>query len=155
MDFKEYLNELNNIDVAQARTAHEPTNRSDSSIHNPEVKASINQHLNSSIAGEPIMNPHEGMQRVRKVLHMYGFDLPALYFADHDGDELDFELYQYGRESEEPDAFLYLIYVSNKMGSYDFYAEVVDSEELNAIYEAGDHGQRELEDELDELDDES
>lgn len=148
MNFKEYLQELHNIDVAQARTAHEPTNRSDVSIDNPIVKSSINSVLQSELSGSPIMNPHEGLQRVRKILHMYGFDLPALYFADHHGDEIDFELYQYGRESSEPDAFLYLIYVTDEFGTYDFYAEIVDNEELNAIYEAGDHGQRELEKEL-------
>lgn len=148
MNFKEYLQELHNIDRAQARIAHEPTDRSDISIDNIIVKSTINSQLHSELHSSPIMNPHDGMQRVRKILHMYGFDLPALYFADHHGDEVDFELYQYGRENPEPDAFLYLIYVSTELGTYDFYAEIVDNEELNNIYEAGDAGQRELEKEL-------
>lgn len=147
-NFKDFITELHNIDVAQARTAHETTNRADISIDNPIVKSALNSSLHSELSTSPILNPHEGLQRIRKILHLYGFDLPALYFADHHGDEIDFELYQYGREQPEPDAFLYLIYVTNELGTYDFYAEVVDNEELNDIYESGDAGQRELEKEL-------
>ena len=97
MNFKEYLQELASIDVGQAAIAHETTSAASISIENPIALARVNAMLNSELTVEPILSPHAGIQKVRKILHRYGFDLPALYQVEHDGDELDFELYQFGR----------------------------------------------------------
>jgi hypothetical protein len=75
--------------------------------------------------------------------------MPALYEIDEEGDEIAFELKQFGQPfgpsiysdynsgtsivSKEPDAYLYLIYYLNDEGLYDFHAEVVDEEGLNEI----------------------
>ena len=150
MNFKEYLQELASIDVGQAAIAHETTSAASISIENPIALARVNAMLNSELTVEPILSPHAGIQKVRKILHRYGFDLPALYQVEHDGDELDFELYQFGRinTNGRPDAYLYLIYAPENRGGYDFYAEVVDEEGLAEIYEAGDDGEEEYYKEL-------
>jgi hypothetical protein len=150
MNFKEYLQELANIDVAQAATAHETTSMASVDVENPIAMARINAMLNSELSVEPILTPHAGIQRIRKILHRYGFDLPALYQIDPDGDELHFELFQFGRVNLEntPDAYLYMIYAPTDNGYYDFYSEVVNESGLDEIYDAGDDGEEELEREM-------
>jgi len=150
MNFKEYLQELANIDVAQAATSHEPTSMASVSVENPIARVRINSMLNSELSVDPILTPHAGIQRIRKILHRYGFDLPALYQVDPDGDELHFELYQFGRVNagSGPDAYLYMIYAPSDNGYYDFYSEVVDEEGLEEIYDAGDDGEEDLRKEM-------
>ena len=125
------LNELRNIEVGQAIDAHEPTEANSSSINNPRVRVEVNVRLDGELS-VPIFAPQEGIQKVRKVLHRYGLDMPALYDVDFEGDELFFDLHQFGHELEN-NYYLYLIYLLDDDGKYEFHAEVVDEEGMNEI----------------------
>lgn len=148
MNFKQYLQELHNIEVGQAFIAHEPTEKASISVGNPDVATQINiqflKELNGSIA-----SASEGMQKIRKVLHRYGFDMPALYEIIEEGDEIVFELKQFGQPhgptiygdtatgtevvDMDPDAYLYILYYLSDEGYYEFYAEVTDEEGLDEL----------------------
>jgi len=83
MRFKEYLQELDlsGVEDAQAEKAHEPTGEGSSQITNPRIRMEINYRLTNELYG-PFLSPEGGIQSIRKVLHRYGFDMPALYDAD-------------------------------------------------------------------------
>ena len=116
MSFKQFL--------AEQETARQMIQVPDGvSLEDPQVRDTINQHLNHELT-DVILSPESGIQKVRKVLHLAGLDMPALYDADTDGDELVFEVGQY---------FLYLIYYLADDGRYDFYAELVDEAGLTEI----------------------
>lgn len=147
MNFKEYLQEIHNIFSGQAAVAHEPTGEASLEVQNPIAMARINAMLSSELSVEVVLSPHAGFQKIRKVLHRYGFYLPVIYEMDPEGDEMDFELFQFGRENGSPDAYVYIIYVLGDHGYYEFYAEVVDEHELEEIYKACDDGEEEVEEE--------
>ena len=130
MRFRDYLAELNNIQTGQAIIAHEPTGEASISILNPKVRMEINYRLMNEL-DEPFLSPQGGIQKIRKVLHRYGFDLPALYDADMEGDELSFEINQFGLEGQ--DSNIYMIYYLTDEGHYEFYAEVGDDERMNEL----------------------
>lgn len=146
MSDEKCLSELHNIEIGQDIKAHEPTERASSSIDNPKVRSEINYRLLNEL-NDIILSPENGVQRIRKVLHRYGLDIPALYEIDVDGDEVVFGLNQFGdvigpsvefgfdepTENEEPDAYLYMIYYLTDEGTYEFYAEVTDEEGLEEI----------------------
>lgn len=148
MNFKQYLQELNNIENGQAITAHEPTDKASMSVANPDIVSQINIHFKREF-NENILSPNEGLQKIRKVLHRYGFDMPALYEVDRDGDEVVFDLKQFGEPhgptiygdfddgtkpyDEGPDAYLYVLYYLTDDGYYDFYAEVADEERIEEL----------------------
>jgi hypothetical protein len=148
MRFKEYLSELHNIETGQAIVAHEPTSRASSSVLNPKVYSEINYRLLNEL-NEIILSPETGIQKIRKVMHRFGLDMPALYEADIEGDEVVFDLKQFGQPhgptlygdydtgteviDKNPDAYLYIIYYLTDEGNYDFYAEVTDEEGLDDI----------------------
>jgi hypothetical protein len=71
---------------------------------------------------QPFLSPEGGIQAIRKVLHRYGFDLPALYDADPEGDEFVIDIDQYGQENLSTN--LYVLYYLTDEGHYEFYAEV-------------------------------
>lgn len=93
------------------------------SLEDPQVRDTINQHLNHELT-DLILSPESGIQKIRRVLHLAGLDMPALYEAETEGDELVFEVGQY---------FLYMIYYLADDGRYDFYAELVDEAGLTEI----------------------
>lgn len=93
------------------------------SLDDPQVRDTINQHLNHELT-DLILSPESGIQKIRRVLHLAGLDMPALYEAETEGDELVFEVGQY---------FLYMIYYLADDGRYDFYAELVDEAGLTEI----------------------
>ena len=122
MNFKQYLAELNS-QVSQI------TKISDSSIiTDSKVRDNINQRLNHELT-DLILSPESGIQKVRKVLLSCGLDMPALYDADPDGDELVLDIDQSGEEQ----LYLYLIYYLADDGRYDFYAELTDDKGLEEI----------------------
>jgi hypothetical protein len=143
MNFKQYLDELHNIEVGQAIDAHEPTDRASSSVENPlivsEINASFGRELNDCI-----LSPEAGIQKLRKVLYRYGFDMPALYEADPEGDEVVFPLNQFGIESDT-DSYLYVLYYLTDDGYYDFYAEVAGYDRIEKLL--SDNGEEEVEEE--------
>jgi hypothetical protein len=123
MGFKEYLKELEipEIEKSQAEKAHEPTGEGSSKIDNPIIRMEMNYRLMNELY-QPFLSPEGGIQAIRKVLHRYGFDLPALYDADPEGDEFVIDIDQYGQENLSTN--LYVLYYLTDEGHYEFYAEV-------------------------------
>jgi len=150
MKFRQYLSELYNIDIGQAETKHEPTNEGSSSISNPKIRAEINFRLLNELSflGNHL-TPQSGIQAIRKVLHRFSLDLPALYDIDPEGDEIAIELNQFGtvfnydetnefsktdEVSKDPQIhYVYIIYYMGDAGNYEFHAEVVTEEGLDNI----------------------
>lgn len=131
MRFKQYLAELTNIETGQAIIAHEPTGESSVSIDNPRTRMEINYRLMNEL-NEPFLSPQSGIQRIRKVLHRHSFDLPALYDADPEGDELAIEIDQFGVKNSLQFS-VYILYYLTDEGHYEFYAEVGDDERMQEL----------------------
>ena len=130
MRFKQYMAELTNIENGQAIQAHEPTGEGSIAITNPKIRMEINYRLVNELY-EPFLSPEAGIQKIRKVLHRHGLDLPALYDADPEGDEIIFELDQFGLEGLESN--LYILYYLTDEGHYEFYAEVGDENRMEEL----------------------
>lgn len=148
MNFKSFLTELNNIETGQAHEAHEPTDRASSSVGNPIVMSQINQFLDIQFR-DKVLTAHDGISRIRKSLHRFGFDLPALYEVETEGDEVVFDLHQFGVptgptptntdvDQTETNTYLYVIYYLNDEGYYDFLVRVTDEEGLNELLASGE-----------------
>ena len=141
MNFKQYLAEFYSIEPGQAFEKHETPTDGSISISNPRVRAEINYRLDGEL-DDIFLSPESGIQRVRKVLHRFSLDMPALYDADAEGDEIVIRLDQFGRVIDftylipnkvEEIFYLYLIYYLTDDGRYEFYAELTDEEGLNEI----------------------
>ena len=141
MNFKQYLTELHNIEAGQAFEKHETPKDGSISISNPKIRAEINYRLDGEL-DDIFLSPESGIQRVRKVLHRFSLDMPALYDADPEGDEIVIQLDQFGHVIDfthlipnkvEETFYLYLIYYLTDDGRYDFYAELTDEDGLNEI----------------------
>jgi hypothetical protein len=130
MRFKQYLQELDNIETGQAEKAHEPTGEGSSAILNPKVRMEVNFRLVNELY-QPFLSPEGGIQAIRKVLHRFGFDLPALYDADPEGDEIVFEIDQFGLENLITN--IYILYYLTDEGHYEFYAEIGDDERMEEL----------------------
>ena len=141
MNFKQYLTEFHNIEAGQAFEKHETPTDGSISISNPKIRAEINYRLDGEL-DDIFLSPESGIQRIRKVLHRFSLDMPALYDADAEGDEIVIQLDQFGHvidftnlipDKIEPTFYLYLIYYLTDDGRYDFYAELTDEDGLNEI----------------------
>ena len=123
MNFKQYLAELN--------TEMSQVIKSDNSfsITDPQVRDTINQRLNHDLT-DLIFAPESGVQKIRKVLMSFGLDMPALYDAEPEGDELILDIESMSGNEQ---FYLYLIYYLADDGRYDFYAELTDDEGLNEL----------------------
>jgi hypothetical protein len=163
MKFKQYLQELSNIDVGQAEEAHEPAGEESSSVDNPRLRMAINLRLVNEL-NQIFLSPESGIQSVRKVLARYGFSLPALYDADPEGDEVIIELDQFGDVmGDDPNSLvnwdeynanpndddldgekdtqysIYILYYLTDEGHYEFYAEMGDDDRMEELMsEIGD-----------------
>jgi hypothetical protein len=131
MKFKQYLQELTEIEPGQAEEAHEPTEKASSSIDNSRLRMEVNYRLVNGM-NQIFHSPEEGIQAIRKVLHRYGFDLPALYDADPEGDEVIIEIAQYGGDTDG-ETNIYILYYLTDEGFYDFYAEIGDDERMEEL----------------------
>ena len=141
MNFKQYLAELNNIEPGQAFEKHETPTDGSISISNPKIRAEINYRLEGEL-DDIFLSPESGIQKVRKVLHRFSLDMPALYDADVEGDEIIIQLDQFGKVIDfthlipnkvEEVFYLYLIYYLTDDGRYEFHAEIADENDLNEI----------------------
>ena len=141
MNFKQYLAEFHNIEAGQAFEKHETPTDGSISISNPRVRAEINYRLDGEL-DDIFLSPESGIQKVRKVLHRFSLDMPALYDTDAEGDEIVIRLDQFGHiidfthlmpNKVEDTFYLYLIYYLTDDGRYEFYAELTDEEGLNEI----------------------
>lgn len=139
MKFKQFLTELHNIEFGQAVDAHETPTDSSVGLENPIVIAEINYRLVNEL-NELILAPQSGFQKIRKVLHRFGFDLPALYEMDPEGDEITFDIYRFSDDTQQ--LFLYVLYYLTDDGHYDFYAQVGDQETINALVSDEDEEDR-------------
>jgi hypothetical protein len=123
MRFKQFIEEmdLTSIESGQAEKAHEPTGEGRIEIENPKIRMEMNYRLVNELY-DFFLSPEGGIQAIRKVLHRFGFDLPALYDADPEGDEFAIEINQYGQDDLTTN--LYVLYYLTDEGGYEFYAEV-------------------------------
>jgi hypothetical protein len=160
MKFGEFLKELHNIEVGQAIDAHETSQENSLSILNPKVLMDINQRLIVEL-NDLFLSPEQGIQKIRKVLHRFGLDMPALYDADSMGDEIVIGIKQFGQPhgvtttgemasssevaDENSDAYLYFIYYLDDNGRYDFHAEIMDEEGLEELLSEDDEDDEEIE----------
>lgn len=144
MRFREYLQELDlsAVEDSQAEDAHEPTGEASSQITNPRIRMEINYRLTNELY-EPYLSPEGGIQAIRKVLHRYGFDMPALYDADPEGDEIVFEIDQFGQENLSTN--LYILYYLTDEGHYEFFAEVGDNARMDELMAEGEEDNEEIE----------
>jgi len=122
------------IFAGQAIDAHEPTGEDSISALNPNVITEINFRLRNEL-NEILLTADQGIQKIRKTLHRYGFDLPAIYEADREGDELVIELNQFGFDDIESN--IYILYYMTDRGVYDFYAEVGDDKRMEELLSDG------------------
>lgn len=144
MRFKEYLQELDlsGVEDGQAEKAHEPTGEASSQITNPKLRMEINYRLTNELYG-PFLSPEGGIQAIRKVLHRYGFDMPALYDADPEGDEIAFEIEQFGQDNLATN--IYILYYLTDEGHYEFFAEVGDDARMDELMAEGEEDNEEIE----------
>ena len=131
MRFKQYIEEMANFDGQVFVTE----NHTDDAIC-----MELNTRL-ADVLSTPFSSPEIGIQNIRKVLHRYGYDMPALYGADPEGEEivLDVEpLDEIGSSTN-----IYIIYYLSDDGGYEFYAEVGDEDKMNQLL--SDEGEPEVE----------
>ena len=93
-------------------------------ITDEKLRDVANYHLNNEL-DEPVLSPESGIQKIRKVLARFGIEIPALYDSDPEGDEVIIDL--------EENYHLYFIYYLTEDDFYEFYAEIVNDEELDEI----------------------
>ena len=134
MRFKQFVENLTSIETGQAVEAHEPNGEESVSILNPNLRAEINYRLTNEL-NDIILSADQGIQKIRKVLHRYSFDLPSLYEPDREGDELVIELTQFGLSELETN--IYILYYLSDAGNYEFYAEIGDDDRMEELIADG------------------
>jgi len=168
-NFVEYLNEAFGGDFGlengTAIAGHEVSNHTTSSpsVYNQKTLAQINQQLaivlnpeNRTYAGSSILSPEVGFERIRKTLYNFAISLPPTLNLDQEEGEEVFAVEQFGNPygplpsgefgtNREP-LYLYVYYFLNEHGYYEFFAQVVNEEELVDLV----HGEGEDEDEDEE-----
>lgn len=142
MRFKQFVEELTSIESGQAVNAHEPTGEASSAITNPRIRMEVNYRFTNELY-EPYLSPEGGIQAIRKVLHRYGFDMPALYEADPEGDEIVFEIEQFGQDNLATN--LYILYYLTDEGHYEFFAEIGDEARMDELMSEGEEDNEEIE----------
>lgn len=125
---------VDTVETGQAIHAHEPSDEDSISVLNPNVVTEVNFRLRNEL-NEIILSADQGIQKIRKTLHRYGFDLPAVYEPDRDGDELVIELNQFSFDDLECN--IYILYYMNDKGVYEFYAEIGDDERMDELLSDG------------------
>jgi hypothetical protein len=135
MRFKQFMEELTSIESGQAIEAHEPTGEGSSAIDNPKIRMEINYRLTNELYSS-FLSPEGGIQAIRKVLHRFGFDMPALYDANPEGDEVAFEIEQFGQENLASN--IYILYYLTDEGHYEFFAEVGDDARMDELLSDGE-----------------
>jgi hypothetical protein len=101
-----------------------------------DLEADLSQ-VNFRLADEldkTFLSPESGIMAVRKVLEKFDLELPALYGANPEGEELIVDL----------DATrLYILYSPTDDSRYEFYAEIGDDERMEELM--SDEGETEEE----------
>jgi len=119
MKFKEYLKEMDN--VTPGEVASTPTMVDEKTID--QVNFCLDTDLD-----KPFLSPESGIQAIRKVLSRFEIDLPALYGANSEGDEIVMQL-----SSDVAVTNIYILYYLTDDNHYEFYAEIGDEETMNDL----------------------
>ena len=90
----------------------------------------INQKLDDTLS-QNFLSPESGIQVIRKVLHFYGLDVPALYGADPEGDEIVLEIGRFAQLDMSTN--IYILYYLTDDGHYEFFAEIGDEARMNEL----------------------
>lgn len=115
MRFSEYIREM---EVGEVETPMATPSLMDTNLD------SLNTRLNYD-TDEKFMSPESGIQRIRRVLHLYGYDLPALYDADPEGEEIVIDL--------DDNVGVYILYTLTDDNRYEFYAEVGNENRMQEL----------------------
>ena len=102
----------------------------------------INQKLDDTLS-QNFLSPESGIQVIRKVLHFYGLDVPALYGADPEGDEIVLEIGRFGQLDMNTN--IYILYYLTDDGHYEFFAEVGDDARMDELMTEGEEDNEEIE----------
>lgn len=97
---------------------------------NLDPRYEVNAALESELS-DLVLTPQSGIQRIRKVLFRFRFDMPMILDLDQDGNELSYTLTTL--DNEVTAYSIYIIYGKDEEGYYEFYSEMVDNERLEAI----------------------
>jgi len=119
MRFKEYLNEMDG--ATPGEVAPSPTMVDDKTID--QVNFCLDTDLD-----KPFLSPESGIQAIRKVLSRFEIDLPALYGANSEGDEIVMQL-----SNDVAMTNIYILYYLTDDNHYEFYAEIGDEETMNDL----------------------
>ena len=90
----------------------------------------INQRLDAALS-QNFLSPESAIQVIRKVLHFYGLDMPALYGANPEGDEIVLEIGRFGQLDMSTN--IYILYYLTDDGHYEFFAEVGDEARMDEL----------------------
>ena len=115
MRFSEYIREMG---VGAVTTPMATPSLMDTNLD------SLNTRLDYD-TDEKFMSPESGIQRIRRVLHLYGYDLAPLYDADPEGEELVIDL--------DNNVGVYILYTLADDNSYEFYAEVGNESRMQEL----------------------
>lgn len=122
IDFKSFLTE----EITESSAIVE-------SVVDSSVLSSVNDALYKNLDA-PVLTPHAGIQEIRKILLMYGIDMPAIFELDDEGDELVLDANSYG---DAHLGLLYILYSLSDEGYYEFYAEVTDEAGIEKLLADG------------------
>ena len=112
MRFKDYLNEC---ECQMPQVASSEVSSVD--------HTTVNNRLADALDKE-FLSPESGIAVIRKVLSSLEIEMPALYGADTEGEEVILDL---------DGTSLYLIYSLTDDNRYEFYAEVGDEERMEEL----------------------
>ena len=104
---------------------------SESSSLDTVVQNKINSALYGELDSSSILTVQSGIQKIRKTLHGFGYDMPVFYGLDPEGDEITFDLNRF--DNLDDIIYLYVLYSITENGYYDFYAQVGDEETINNL----------------------
>ena len=111
-----------------------PEMESKDEVENTSVDLSqVNFRLADEL-GDTFLSPESGILTIRKVLDKFDLDLPALYGANAEGEEVVVNL---------DSTNIYILYSPTDDGRYEFYAEIGDDERMEELL--SDEGENEEE----------
>jgi hypothetical protein len=125
MNFKQYLNEQEEIPAEQEQTPVSTEIADEPDESGEELFDSVNESLYEAFT-ENVVTPQSGFQIVRDIMESYDFEIPMVFDLDDEDGEQIFVL-------DMEDSFLYVLYSINESGYYDFHAEMTDGDGLEDI----------------------
>ena len=128
MRFKQYLNEL--AELGQPIVVQSMPSDYDEDPAQIEINNRLDRDLNNVF-----LSPESGIQIIRRVLFLYGHDMPALYDADPEGDEVVIDL--------DDNLGVYIIYSLTDDDDYEFYAEVGNENRMQELLSDGENSEEE------------